>query len=65
MISFDSISEPLQVILAANINSRLRGFGISFSSAKVDLDSNNLSDLAVGKKMSLLIDIIKNERLLH
>lgn len=50
MISFDSISEPLQVILAANINSRLRGFGISFSSAKVDLDSNNLSDLAVGKK---------------
>jgi hypothetical protein len=50
MISFDLISEPLQVILAANINSRLRGFGISFSSAKVDLDSNNLSDLAVGKK---------------
>ena len=43
-------SGPGQVIKASDINPRLRGFGISFSSL-VDLDGNGVRDFAVGNKL--------------
>ena len=42
-------SGPYQIIKASSHYPRLKGFGVSFSSAEVDLDSNNLPDIAIGK----------------
>ena len=40
-------SEPLQVIKSTDLRVGAKGFGISFSSA-VDVDDNNVADLAIG-----------------
>jgi len=46
----------LQTIEAANLEISPRGFGVSFSFNQVDVDGNNLEDLAVGKFTELWID---------